>query len=153
MKIIKAAPLKVFNNVKEYFSRELPEYELLTVFRCHSETASDNDNNLYFVIAKSHSSVWKNNYACWTCWNDSNKSLNSGHYCIALYDCFTLAYAYCDSLDVSTQSGVFIKTDKDFINLSNKNDRSFAVTDDNSDKSTLRLNDSSLIVFALDKEE
>ena len=74
-------PESVKENVKNYLEKNNLG-ELVSVMR-----ASDHpdDNYLFHVIAKKpnvkktfHNGDW--NYSIWTCWNDTCKGLNYGHY-------------------------------------------------------------------------
>ena len=153
MKLLKAAPNAVVNSVKEYFKRELPNYEVVSVLRKHPETAPDNDNNLFLVIARTKSGkhvCW----TCWTCWNNSTKSLNYGHYCISLQECFKLAMEYCESVPCDeAKSGLFIKKDSDFLELTGYG-CSFLVNNVEADGVHFwTLNGSNFVVIALEKTE
>lgn len=129
MKVLKSAPKHVISNVLDYFKRELPKYTVISVIRKHSETAPDNDNNLYFVVAKGHNPFSKGQFSCWTCWNDSTRSLNSGHYWLTISECFELALEQCDNAkDVVAKAGTFIKSDKDLLEFPEHLDCSFIVS-------------------------
>ena len=64
---------EVFENVKSYFKEHLPKYDVLRVRR---KSYHPDDSYLYMVSAKKDDGT----YAVWTCWNESTKSLNHGHY-------------------------------------------------------------------------
>lgn len=72
-------PKEVIDSVKEYLDTNFkntanhPQYELAYIGRSSDHP---DDKNLYQVIAKK----WPNTFDCWTCWNQSTKSLNHGHY-------------------------------------------------------------------------
>lgn len=129
---LKTAPLSVVENVKNYFKNNLNSYAVICVFRKHSEDAADNDNNLYFVIgrrlgAKDDDSA----YTAWTCWNESTKSLNYGHYMIPLAECIRKAVEECDTIPLTYKSntGRFIRTSSDLLNLDNRERYSFLVNE------------------------
>jgi len=63
----------VIANISEYFSRHLPGYQLVQVCR---KSNHPEDANLYSVVASKD----KNEFACWTSWNNTTRSLNYGHY-------------------------------------------------------------------------
>ena len=65
----------VLNDVKKYFaeSSSLKNYQVLNVF---SASNHPDDDYLFMVTAKKENGT----YACWTCWNQSRKVLNFGHY-------------------------------------------------------------------------
>lgn len=157
MKVLKAAPLGVVLHVKKYLERELPEYTLISVIRKHAETAPDNDNNLYFVIAKRKSPSCGGLFSCWTCWNELTRGLHYGHYEITLGECIELALEQCDNAtDVKTKSGVFIKSEKDLIELHNYLDYSFVVSRVNFDNSSINnytLDNGLLVLAVKDWEE
>lgn len=76
-------PNSVIENVKKYFEKYLPHYEVVQVMR---KSAHPLDDYLYMVIAR-HTNYPElkrqyggGEYACWTCWNESTQSLNYGHY-------------------------------------------------------------------------
>lgn len=56
-----------------YFKENLPRYTVLDIRRQSSHPA---DHYLYMVKAKKDDDT----YTVWTCWNQSTKSLNCGHY-------------------------------------------------------------------------
>lgn len=56
-----------------YFKEELPRYTLLDIRR---QSNHPEDHYLYMVKAKKDDGT----YTVWTCWNQSTKSLNCGHY-------------------------------------------------------------------------
>lgn len=66
-------PKEVVQNVKNYFAKELNNYEVIEVLRASEHP---DDDYLYHVAAKRNDEE----YACWTCWNDRTQSLNYGHY-------------------------------------------------------------------------
>lgn len=63
----------VTDNVKQYMKVHLPKYTVLEV-RKRSDHLED--AYLYMVSAKKDDG----RYAVWTCWNETTKSLNFGHY-------------------------------------------------------------------------
>lgn len=65
--------LKVLENIKSYFKNHLPEYTVLNV---RKKSYHPDDSYIYMVSAKKSDGT----YAVWTCWNESTKSLNYGHY-------------------------------------------------------------------------
>lgn len=65
--------VEVMENVKAYFKEHLPKYDVLRVRR---KSYHPDDSYLYMVSAKKDDGT----YAVWTCWNESTKSLNHGHY-------------------------------------------------------------------------
>ena len=65
--------LEVWEQVKRYFKKHLPKYTVLKVRR---KSYHPDDSYLYMVSAKKDDGT----YAVWTCWNESTKSLNYGHY-------------------------------------------------------------------------
>ena len=67
-------PSEVVEHVREYLLENLPRYELLKVVR-HSD--HPDDDYLYMVSAKKKND---DEYAVWTSWNESVRSLNFGHY-------------------------------------------------------------------------
>lgn len=69
-------PDKVKDNVYKYFENNLPEY---TVYNVYYKSNHDADNYLYMVLAKKNTDK-NDDYAVWTCWNESTQSLNYGHY-------------------------------------------------------------------------
>lgn len=153
MKALKSAQQSVINHVTKYFQRELPQLEVITVLRKHAESAPDNDSNLYFVIAKGNNSCTEGQYSCWTCWNESTQSLNSGHYYLSLEDCFRFAYEFCDSLPLTyeAKSGLFIKNDDNLLSLEQL-EYSYLVnktTDLPNGSEAFTLNDSDLLIIAL----
>lgn len=81
--------LKVWSNVKEYFAKELPQYQVQDVIRKSKFPA---DSHLYMVIAKHkcYPEIKKQcgggEWVVWTCWNESTQCLNHGHYDIKDYD-------------------------------------------------------------------
>lgn len=156
MKVLKSAPKHVISNVLDYFKRELPKYTVVSVIRKHAETAPDNDNNLYFVIAKGHNPFSAGQYSCWTCWNDSTRSLNSGHYWLTLSECFELALEQCDdSIDVVGKTGTFVKSDKDLLELSKHLDCSFVISRVtlNNSSTNYTIEESELLVLAFTNME
>ena len=67
-------PTEVVEHIKEYLNKNLPQYELLKVVRKSDHPA---DSYLYMVSAKKRND---DEFAVWTCWNETTKSLNFGHY-------------------------------------------------------------------------
>lgn len=65
--------VSVLNHIKEYFVLHLPKYTILEVRR---KSVCEDDQYLYMVSAKKCDGF----YAVWTCWNESTKCLNFGHY-------------------------------------------------------------------------
>ena len=65
--------LEVLEQVKRYFKKHLPKNTVLKVRR---KSYHPDDSYLYMVSAKKDDGT----YAVWTCWNESTKSLNYGHY-------------------------------------------------------------------------
>ena len=67
-------PESVRKNVDRYFaeSNSLKNYEPIAVGH-----VNDADNYLYIVLARQ---IRGGKWAVWTCWNESTKSLNFGHY-------------------------------------------------------------------------
>lgn len=71
----------VVKNVEEYFSKEnLLNYEIIDIVD-YSE--HPDDNCLFMVVAKTKDGFFADDYTVWTCWNNSTKSLNFGHYNIS----------------------------------------------------------------------
>ncbi len=64
---------EVLEQVNKYFREHLPKYTVLKVRR---KSYHPDDSYLYMVSAKKDDGT----YAVWTCWNESTKSLNHGHY-------------------------------------------------------------------------
>lgn len=64
----------VLDNVKEYFNKHLPQYEVLNVT---PKSYHPDDSYLYMVSAKHKTN---NTFAVWTSWNESIQSLNGGIY-------------------------------------------------------------------------
>jgi hypothetical protein len=67
-------PAEVVEHVREYLADNLPQYELLKVVR---QSDHPDDNYLYMASAKKRND---DEYAVWTCWNETTLSLNFGHY-------------------------------------------------------------------------
>lgn len=65
--------VEVTEDVKAYFKEHLPKYDVLKVRR---KSHHPDDSYLYMVSAKKDDGT----YAVWTCWNESTKNLNYGHY-------------------------------------------------------------------------
>lgn len=65
--------VEVIEDIKTYFKEHLPKYDVLRVRR---KSYHPDDSYLYMVSAKKDDGT----YAVWTCWNESTKSLNHGHY-------------------------------------------------------------------------
>ena len=63
----------VLEQVERYFAENLPKYKVLEIRR---QSYHPEDDYLYMVSAKKDDGT----YAVWTCWNQSIKSLNCGHY-------------------------------------------------------------------------
>lgn len=68
--------VEVIEVVKAYFKEHLPKYDVLRVSR---KSYHPDDSYLYMVSAKKDNGT----YAVWTCWNESTKNLNHGHYGLA----------------------------------------------------------------------
>lgn len=71
--------VEVMEDVKAYFKEHLPKYAVLKV---RKQSYLPADSYLYMVSAIKDDGT----YAVWTCWNESTKSLNSGHYDLASED-------------------------------------------------------------------
>ena len=69
---IKKVPDSVMENIKVYFNKQLPMYEVLSICR---KSNHPEDSNIYSVVAKKN-----DEFACWTSWNEMTTSLNHGHY-------------------------------------------------------------------------
>ena len=152
MKYLKTAPTHVISSVNEYFERELPKYHVVSVIRKHSETPNDNDENLYFVIAKGNNALNSGQFSCWTTWNQATKSLNGGHYWLTLKDCFELALEQCDNIsNHGARPGVFITNEHDLLELSDDNSYSFVTARILSENRVrgYTLDDSDLLVLAV----
>ena len=65
--------LDVKMQVYLYFKENLPKYTILDIRR---QSYHPEDHYLYMVSAKKDDGT----YTVWTCWNQSIKSLNCGHY-------------------------------------------------------------------------
>ncbi len=65
--------LDVKQQVLIYFQENLPRYTVLDIRR---QSYHPEDHYLYMVSAKKDDGT----YTVWTCWNQSIKSLNCGHY-------------------------------------------------------------------------
>lgn len=64
----------VIDSINQYFGKyDLSEYKILNIYR-HSN--HPDDHYLYMILAQQKDGQ----YACWTSWNESTKSLNFGHY-------------------------------------------------------------------------
>lgn len=63
----------VMEQIKLYFKENLPRY---TVLKVKKQSYHPDDSHIYMVSAQKDDGT----YAVWTCWNDSTKSLNYGHY-------------------------------------------------------------------------
>ena len=76
---MKNAPKEVHEHVVSYFKKKVLENRFDTnsieVFVGGDEEVGD--GHLFLVIAKEKNGDC---YGCWTCWNESVKSLNYGHY-------------------------------------------------------------------------
>lgn len=66
-------PVEVMQDVIQYLETNLPQYTMLDIQRASEHP---DDHYLYEVSARHNDG----SYACWTCWNQSTKSLNYGHY-------------------------------------------------------------------------
>lgn len=64
----------VVENVRKYFTKNLPQYFVCTVARASSHP---DDHYLYTVIAKHREN---GTYTTWTSWNETTQCLNFGHY-------------------------------------------------------------------------
>ncbi len=71
----------VVSHVEEYFSKHLPEYKGVEIYR---KSNHPDDSYLYEVVAKrsDNSSFFGegSEYVCFTSWNEKTQSLNHGHY-------------------------------------------------------------------------
>lgn len=89
MKTNMTVPLHVWEHVKEYFTKELPRYQVQDVIR---RSSYPEDSYLYMVIAKNtnYPEIKKQlgcgEWVVWTCWNETTRCLNHGHYDIKDYD-------------------------------------------------------------------
>lgn len=63
----------VWTQVERYFEENLPRYKVLKIRR---QSYHPDDDYRYMVSAKKENE----DYAVWTSWNQSTKSLNCGHY-------------------------------------------------------------------------
>ena len=73
-------PVEVINEVEKYFERELPNYEVRKSWVVRKSNHPD-DSYLYMVAAKKRKGGFRGHeWTVWTCWNQSTKSLNYGHY-------------------------------------------------------------------------
>ena len=86
------APLKVYKNIRSYFtdSNGLKNYDLISVRQKLTE------DYLYRVMAKNRIT---NKYTVWTCWNEDTQSLNFGHYNLNLEDAMDIY--------IAKESGIF----------------------------------------------
>lgn len=69
---------EVKENVKKYFKEELQNYEVIAVGHVPTK-----EKFIYRVLAKKKANPYPDymgNYSVWTCWNETTKSLNYGHY-------------------------------------------------------------------------
>lgn len=69
---------EVKENVKKYFKENLQNYEVIAVGHVPTEK-----NFIYRVLAKKKVNPYPDHmgdYSVWTCWNETTKSLNWGHY-------------------------------------------------------------------------
>ena len=67
----------VVKNVKEYFIKEnLSNYEIVDIV---DRSEHPSDSYLFMIVARKRT-MYGINYTVWTCWNESTKSLNYGHY-------------------------------------------------------------------------
>lgn len=64
----------VVQHVYDYFEEHLPLYTVFEIRRKSYDT--ENDDYLFMVAARKQDGT----YAVWTCWNESIRSLNHGHY-------------------------------------------------------------------------
>lgn len=76
---MKNAPKEVHEHVVSYFKNESlgNRYDTSAIEAFVGGDKEIGDGHLFLVMAKEKSS---DGYGCWTCWNDSVKSLNYGHY-------------------------------------------------------------------------
>ncbi len=81
-------PLKIYDNVSEYFKRNNMNYAVQEII----PNESPFNHNLYIVIAKhinypeSKKSCGGGPWVVWSCWNEATQCLNHGHYDILDYD-------------------------------------------------------------------
>ena len=94
-------PLKIYDNVSEYFKRNNMNYDVQEII----PNGSPFNHNLYIVIAK-HTNYPESKKSCgggpwvvWSCWNEVTQCLNHGHYDILDYD-----KAYALAMDLSAQA-------------------------------------------------
>lgn len=88
---------EVIENVKKYFMKYLPQYEVIEVIR---KSNHPDDNYLYMVAAKRTDGY----YAAWTSWNEITQSLNFGHYDLAsLKDCYEVFEKYFHNIHNQNQ--------------------------------------------------
>lgn len=72
----------VTKHIEEYLAEHLPTYKLKEVRR---KSAYPEDDYLYMVIGQKDTGE----YAVWTSWNESTRSLNHGHYMLKSYEACT----------------------------------------------------------------
>lgn len=81
-------PLKIYDNVKNYFKRNNMNYDVQEII----PNGSLFNHNLYIVIARhtNYPEIKKSYgggpWVVWSSWNESTQCLNHGHYDIADYD-------------------------------------------------------------------
>ena len=66
-------PDDVVSSISDWFKNNLSSYNPLEIYRQSNHLE---DDYLYMIIAKKGN----DEYACWTCWNQTTGSLNFGHY-------------------------------------------------------------------------
>jgi len=73
-------PARVRKEVEQYFKENLPQYRVMDVV----QHPGKGNEYLYYVTGAPAKDEHHNpnGYAAWHYWNDSTKSLNSGHYCL-----------------------------------------------------------------------
>ena len=87
--ISSTVPMEVYDRVRKYLAKHLPNYKLIDVIRASNHPE---DRYLYMVIAQAiWLPDWKiatgiGTWAFWTCWNDTDQSLYYGHYDYKTYD-------------------------------------------------------------------
>lgn len=82
-------PSSVYENIEQYFYDYLPGFKRMLILKASNHP---DDHYLYHVIARN---TRNNTYTVWTCWNDSTKCLNHGHYGI---DNLSWAIGICDDM-------------------------------------------------------
>lgn len=81
--------IKRLMEIIKYFKENLPEYEIENVLH---RSSSEKDDYMNIVVArhKNYPEIKRNagggEYVVWSCWNNSTKVLNHGHYDIKNYD-------------------------------------------------------------------